>query len=334
MPAGHMTVGVVLVITLAFLFDFLNGMHDAANSIATVVSTRVLSPKQAVIWAGFFNFIAAFFFNVHVADTIGKGLVNPQIIDTAVIAGALIGASLWDWITIVFGIPVSSSHALIGGLCGAGIAKAGFDCLLFGTLKTTVLFIFLSPLIGLVFGFGLMVSVFWLFRKRSPSQVDRTFRVGQLLSAGLYSLSHGANDGQKTMGIIAVLLYSNGLLGDHFYVPKWVIIACCAVIGLGTMSGGWKIVNTMGNKVTKLKPVGGFCAETGAGLSILICSYFGIPVSTTHTITGAIVGVGTTQRMSAVRWGVAGRIVWAWVLTIPCAAITSALVYKAVALVL
>ena len=319
---------------LAFLFDFMNGMHDAANSIATVVSTRVLSPKQAVIWAGFFNFIAAFFFNVHVADTIGKGLVNPSVIDTAVIAGALIGASLWDWITIVFGIPVSSSHALIGGLVGAGVAKAGFDCLLYQQLKTTVIFIFLSPIIGLVFGFGLMVSVFWIFRRRSPSQVDRTFRVGQLMSAALYSLSHGANDGQKTMGIIAVLLYSNGLLGDKFYVPKWGIIACCAVIGLGTMSGGWKIVHTMGSKVTKLKPVGGFCAETGAGLSILICSYFGIPVSTTHTITGAIVGVGTTQRLSAVRWGVAGRIVWAWVLTIPCAAITAALTYKVVALFL
>ena len=324
--------GVVAVVALAFLFDFMNGMHDAANSIATVVSTRVLSPKQAVIWAGFFNFIAAFFFDVHVADTIGKGIVNPLAIDTAVIAGALIGASLWDWITIVFGIPVSSSHALIGGLMGAGVAKAGVGCLLYEKLKITILFIFLSPLIGLVFGFGLMVAVFWLFRRRSPSQVDRTFRVGQLLSAGLYSLSHGANDGQKTMGIVAVLLYTNGFLGDKFYVPKWVIIACCAVIALGTMSGGWKIVNTMGNKVTKLKPVGGFCAETGAGLSILICSYFGIPVSTTHTITGAIVGVGTTQRLSAVRWGVAGRIVWAWVLTIPCAAITAALVYKAIVL--
>ncbi|MBI3564444.1 MAG: inorganic phosphate transporter [Elusimicrobia bacterium] len=309
-------------------------MHDAANSIATVVSTRVLSPRQAVVWAAFFNFIAAFFFEVHVADTIGKGLVDPKVIDTAVVAGALIGASLWDWITIVFGIPVSSSHALIGGMIGAGFAKAGLGCLQYEKLKTTVAFIFLSPMIGLVFGFGLMVAVFWLFRKRSPSQVDRTFRVGQLLSAALYSLSHGANDAQKTMGIIAVLLYSNGLLGDKFYVPSWVIVACCAVIGLGTMLGGWKIVHTMGNKVTKLKPVGGFCAETGAGLSILICSGLGIPVSTTHTITGAIIGVGTTQRLSAVRWGVAGRIVWAWVLTIPCAALTAALVYKAVALVL
>jgi inorganic phosphate transporter, PiT family len=331
---GHWPLSVAVVVALAFLFDFLNGMHDAANSIATVVSTRVLSPRQAVVWAGFFNFVAAFLFKVSVADTIGKGLVDPRAIDTAVVAGALIGASLWDWITIVFGIPVSSSHALIGGLVGAGVAKAGFSCLQYEKLKVTFAFIFLSPLIGLAFGFGLMVAVFWLFRRRSPSQVDRFFRVGQLFSAGLYSLSHGANDAQKTMGLIAVLLYSNGLLGDKFYVPAWVIVTCCAVIGLGTMLGGWKIVNTMGNKVTKLKPVGGFCAETGAGLSILICSYFGIPVSTTHTITGAIVGVGTTQRLSAVRWGVAGRIVWAWVLTIPCAAVTAALTYKLLALVL
>lgn len=330
----HAPVAVVVVVALAFLFDFLNGMHDAANSIATIVSTRVLSPRQAVVWAAFFNFVAAFGFGVHVANTIGKGLVDPTVVNTAVIAGALIGASLWDWATIVFGIPVSSSHALIGGLVGAGVAKAGFGCLQYAKLKTTILFIFLSPLIGLVFGFGLMVAVFWLFRRRSPSQVDRTFRIGQLLSAGLYSLSHGANDAQKTMGIIAVLLFSNGLIGDKFYVPIWVVLSCHAVIALGTLLGGWKIVNTMGNKVTKLKPVGGFCAETGAGLSILICSYFGIPVSTTHTITGAIIGVGTTQRLSAVRWGVAGRIVWAWVLTIPCAAVTAALTYKLIALFL
>ncbi len=329
---GHPSVGVVIVVALAFLFDFLNGMHDAANSIATIVSTRVLSPRQAVVWAAFFNFVAAFGFGVHVANTIGKGLVNAAVIDTAVIAGALIGASLWDWVTIVFGIPVSSSHALIGGLVGAGVAKAGFACLQYEKLKMTVLFIFLSPMIGLVFGFGLMVLVFWLFRRRSPSQVDRVFRIGQLLSAGLYSLSHGANDAQKTMGIIAVLLFSNGLLGDKFYVPTWVILSCHAVIAMGTLLGGWKIVNTMGNKVTKLKPVGGFCAETGAGLSILICSSFGIPVSTTHTITGAIVGVGTTQRLSAVRWGVAGRIVWAWILTIPCAALTAGLTYRLIAL--
>lgn len=321
---------VVFIIGLAYLFDFLNGMHDAANSIATVVSTRVLSPRTAVIWAAFFNFIAAFGFGVHVANTIGKGLVEPSVIDNAVIIGALVGASLWDWITIVYGIPVSSSHALIGGLIGAGIAKAGFVCLIPKKLILTVAFIFLSPTIGLLFGFGLMIAVFWLFRRRSPGQVDRFFRVGQLLSAGLYSLSHGANDAQKTMGIISILLFSNGMLGDTFFVPWWVVISCHAVMGLGTLMGGWKIVKTMGNKVTKLKPVGGFCAETGAGISILLCSLAGIPVSTTHTITGAIVGVGSTQRLSAVRWGVAGRIVWAWILTIPCAAVTSALTYLAV----
>ena len=331
MEAHHLSFGLLFVVGLAYLFDFLNGMHDAANSIATVVSTRVLSPRQAVVWAAFFNFIAAFGFGVHVANTIGKGLIDPNVVDTAVVAGALIGASLWSWITIVLGIPVSSSHSLIGGMIGAGISKAGTGCLLYDKLKTTCMFIVLSPMIGMFFGFSLMVAMFWLFRRRSPSQVDRTFRVGQLLSAGLYSLSHGANDAQKTMGIISVLLFSNGLLGEKFYVPYWVVLSCHAVIGLGTLMGGWKIVNTMGNKVTKLKPVGGFCAETGAGISIIICSYLGVPVSTTHTITGAIVGVGSTQRLSAVRWGVAGRIVWAWVLTIPFSALTAGLVYKLVA---
>lgn len=330
----HVSASVLFVVGLAYLFDFLNGMHDSANSIATIVSTRVLSPKYAVAWAAFFNFAAFAVFGVHVANTIGKGLVDPSVVDTSVVAGALIGASLWSWITIVLGIPVSSSHALIGGMIGAGISKAGTSCLQYEKLKTTVAFIFLSPMIGMFFGFTLMVAVFWLFRRKSPSQVDRTFRVGQLLSASLYSLSHGGNDAQKTMGLISVLLFSNGLLGDKFYVPFWVVISCHAVIGLGTLMGGWKIVNTMGNKVTKLKPVGGFCAETGAGLSIAICSFLGVPVSTTHTITGAIVGVGSTQRLSAVRWGVAGRIVWAWFLTIPFAAITAGLVYKVVALFL
>ena len=321
----------IVIIGLAYLFDFLNGMHDAANSIATVVSTRVLSPRHAVIWAAFFNFIAAFGFGVHVANTIGKGLVNPAVIDNAVVAGALVGASLWDWITIVYGIPVSSSHALIGGLVGAGLAKAGWGCLLQKKLLMTLAFIFLSPVIGLVFGFGLMTAVFWIFRRRSPGQVDSFFRVGQLLSAALYSLSHGTNDAQKTMGVISVLLFANGYLGDKFYVPWWVILSCHAVIALGTLLGGWKIVKTMGNKVTKLKPVGGFCAETAAGIAILLCSLGGIAVSTTHTITGAIVGVGSTQRLSAVRWGVAGRILWAWVLTIPCAAMTAALTYWVIA---
>ncbi len=330
----HVSASVLFVITLAYLFDFLNGMHDSANSIATVVSTRVLSPKHAVIWAAFFNFAAFAIFGVHVANTIGKGLVDPKIVDTAVVAGALIGASIWSWITIRLGIPVSSSHSLIGGMLGAGISKAGTACLQYEKLKTTVIFIFMSPLIGMLFGFTLMIAMFWIFRRKSPSQVDRTFRVGQLLSAGLYSLSHGGNDAQKTMGIITALLFANGLLGDKFYVPFWVVLSCHAVIALGTLMGGWKIVHTMGNKVTKLKPVGGFCAETGAGLAIMICSFMGVPVSTTHTITGAIVGVGSTQRLSAVRWGVAGRIVWAWVLTIPFAAITSALTYQAVKLFL
>ncbi|MBI5596041.1 MAG: inorganic phosphate transporter [Elusimicrobia bacterium] len=318
---------VIVIAGLAYLFDFLNGMHDAANSIATVVSTRVLSPRKAVVWAAFFNFVAAFGFGVHVAGTIGKGLVDPAVIDNAVIAGALIGASLWDWLTIVLGIPVSSSHALIGGLVGAAVMKAGPACLLTKKLYTTIAFIFISPMVGLLFGFLLMVAVSWIFRRRSPSQVDSFFRVGQLLSAGLYSLSHGANDAQKTMGIITVLLFTNGYLTGEFHVPTWVILSCHAVIAAGTMMGGWKIVQTMGNKVTKLKPVGGFCAETGAGISIIICSLAGIPVSTTHTITGAIVGVGSTHRVSAVRWGVASRIVWAWVLTIPCAAVTAALTY-------
>ncbi|TBR20175.1 inorganic phosphate transporter [bacterium] len=324
---------VVFICALAYLFDFLNGMHDAANSIATVVSTRVLSPRQAVVWAAFFNFVAAFGFGVHVATTIGKGLVDPAVIDNAVIVGALVGASLWDYITMVLGIPVSSSHALIGGLLGAAMMKAGTGCLLYAKLLTTVAFIFLSPTIGLIFGMAMMVAVSWIFRHKSPSQVDSTFRIGQLFSAGVYSLSHGANDAQKTMGIISVLLFSNGYLGATFHIPWWVILSCHGVIALGTLMGGWKIVQTMGSRVTKLKPVGGFCAETGAGVAILAFSLAGIPVSTTHTITGAIVGVGSTNRLSAVRWGIAGRIVWAWVLTIPCAAATAALTYLAAKLV-
>ncbi|MBI3296933.1 MAG: inorganic phosphate transporter [Elusimicrobia bacterium] len=302
-------------------------MHDAANSIATVVATRVLSPRKAVVWAAFFNFVAAFGFGVHVANTIGKGLLDPAVIDNAVIVSALLGASLWSWITIALGIPVSSSHALIGGMLGAGYMKGGVHALLYKKLGLTVAFIFVSPTVGLIFGMLLMIGVAWLFRAKSPAQVDGFFRVGQLFSAALYSLAHGANDAQKTMGIIAVLLFANGYLGDTFYVPTWVILSCHAVIALGTMMGGWKIVKTMGSKVTKLKPVGGFCAETGAGVAIMLCSLGGIPVSTTHTITGAIVGVGSVHRVSAVRWGVAGRIVWAWVLTIPCASVTAALTY-------
>jgi PiT family inorganic phosphate transporter len=321
---------VFLIIALALLFDFLNGMHDAANSIATIVSTRVLSPRRAVMWAAFFNFAAAFFFGVHVASTIGKGLVDPSVIDNAVLLGALIGAALWDWITIVYGIPVSSSHALIGGLVGAAVAKAGFGCLLREKLTQTLIFIVVSPLVGMAFGLALMIAVMWIFRRRSPGQVESFFKYGQLASSALLSLSHGGNDAQKTMGIISVALFTNGMMGDKFYVPDWVIASCYVTIALGTLMGGWKIVATMGHKMTKLRPVGGFCAETGAGLSIGLCSLFGIPVSTTQTITGSIMGVGATHRLSAVRWGLAGRILWAWVLTIPCAALTSALVYVAV----
>lgn len=318
---------VVFIVFIALVFDFLNGMNDAANSIATVVSTRVLSPRWAVVWAAFFNFVAAFGFGVHVATTIGKGLVDPAVVDNAVILAALIGGGLWTWLCTKVGLPISVSHSLIGGLVGAGVAKAGFACLLPKKLIITVLFIFLSPIIGLVFGFILMIAVFWLFRSRTPGQVDSVFRVGQLVSAALYSLSHGTNDAQKTMGIIAVLLFTNGYLGETFYIPMWVILSCHAVIALGTLAGGWKVIHTLGDKVTKLKPAGGFCAETGAGFSIIACSLAGIPVSTTHTITGAIIGVGSTVRLSAVRWGVAGSIVWAWVLTIPASSLVAGASY-------
>ena len=318
---------VVAIIALAYLFDFLNGMHDAANSIATVVSTRVLSPRWAVAWAAFFNFVAAFGFGVHVANTVGKGIVDPSALNNTAIFAALLGGGLWNALTIWLGIPVSSSHSLIGGLIGAAVAKSGWGCLLPPKIIVTAAFIVLSPLVGLAAGLGLMVGVAWLFRRRAPGQVDGIFRVGQLLSSALLSLSHGTNDAQKTMGIISVLLFTNGYLGSSFHVPWWVILSCHAVIGLGTFLGGWRVVRTMGSQITKLQPVGGFCAETAAGLGILAASYGGIPVSTTHTITGAIVGVGSTSRLSAVRWGVAGRIVWAWVLTIPCSAAAAWLAY-------
>jgi inorganic phosphate transporter, PiT family len=322
---------VIVIIALAYLFDFLNGMHDAANSIATIVSTRVMSPRHAVVWAAFFNFVAAFFFGVHVATTIGKGLVDPSIIDNTLLLSALVGGSLWNWLTIELGIPVSSSHSLIGGLIGAAVAKAGTKALLFASLKKTVLFMFISPPIGMAISFGLMVAVLWAFRRRSPSQVDRFFRLGQLVSSGALSLAHGTNDSQKTMGIITVLLFTNGYLGKEFHVPWSVILSCHAVMGLGTLAGGWKVVHTMGNKVTKLRPAGGFCAETASAISIIACSLIGIPVSTTHVVTGSVVGVGATHRLSAVRWGVAGRIVWAWILTIPCAALTAAATYTVAA---
>jgi len=322
-----MTLGILLLVLLALAFDFLNGFHDSANSIATVVSTRVLSPKQAVIWASFFNFIAFLFFGLHVANTIGKGIVDIAVMDNKIIFGALIGACLWDIVTWYFGLPTSSSHALIGGMIGSALVKAGYKSLVIKGILKTVAFIFVSPMLGLVLGLGFGVLVYWLFRKSVPQKVDSFFRKGQLVSAAAYSLGHGGNDAQKTMGIIASLLFTSNLLGSRFYIPFWVVIACNISIALGTMFGGWRIVKTMGQKITKLKPVDGFCAETGAAATLFISSAFGIPVSTTHTITGAIMGVGSLRRFSAVRWGVAGRIVWTWILTIPCAALISAGAY-------
>jgi len=319
-----MTALVATVILVALAFDFVNGFHDAANSIATVVSTRVLSPRYAVLWAAFFNFVAFLVFQTHVATTIGKDVVDPKVIDTAVVFAALTGAIAWDLITWWFGIPSSSSHALIGGLAGAAIAKGGATVLDASGLAKIGVSIVLSPLLGLALGFSLMVAVFWIFRRFTPARVDAWFRRGQLVSAALYSLGHGGNDAQKTMGIISVLLFANGFLGDTFYVPLWVVLACHAAMGLGTLSGGWRIVRTMGMRITKLRPVGGFCAETGGAVTLFLATHLGIPVSTTHTITGAIVGVGSVQNTSAVRWGVAGRIVWAWILTIPCSALIAA----------
>jgi PiT family inorganic phosphate transporter len=325
-----MTLAVASVILVALAFDFVNGFHDAANSIATVVSTRVLSPRYAVIWAAFFNFIAFLIFETHVANTIGKGVVDAHVIDTAVVFAALTGGIVWDLITWWFGIPSSSSHALIGGLAGAAVAKAGARVLDTAGLTKIGISIVLSPLLGLVLGFLLMTLVFWTFRHFTPTRVDAIFRRGQLVSAALYSLGHGGNDAQKTMGVIAVLLYANGMLGPDFYVPLWVVLACHAAMGLGTLTGGWRIVRTMGMRITKLKPVGGFCAETGGAVTLFLATGLGIPVSTTHTITGAIVGVGSVMNASAVRWGVAGRIVWAWVLTIPCSAFIAALTWMIV----
>jgi PiT family inorganic phosphate transporter len=323
-----MTLDILFLIALALTFDFLNGFHDSANSIATVVSTRVLSPRYAVIWAAFFNFIAFLFFGLHVANTIGKGIIDIAIIDKGIIFGTLAGACSWNIITWYFGLPTSSSHALIGGMIGTAILKAGSKALVWKGIFKTVSFIFISPVIGLVFGLVIGVAVYWIFRKSTPFKVDFIFRKGQLVSAAFYSLGHGSNDAQKTMGIIASLLFSAGFLGGKFYIPFWVVIVCHTAIALGTMIGGWRIVKTMGQKVTKLKPVDGFCAESGAAIMLFISSAFGIPVSTTHTITGAIMGIGSLRRLSAVRWGIVERIVWAWILTIPCSAIISALAYS------
>ncbi len=312
---------VAFIILVALLFDYINGFHDAANSIATVVSTRVLSPMQAVVWAAFFNFIAAFGFGVSVAKTVGKGVVESAVVDQWVILAGLTGAIVWDLITWYYGIPTSSSHALIGGFAGAAVFKAGFASLVPSGLVKIMAFIVLAPLLGMAVGFVLMVGVYWVFRRARPSRVDGLFRRLQLLSAAAYSLGHGTNDAQKTMGIIAILLFSAGYLGPEFYVPFWVILAAHAAIGLGTFAGGWRIVKTMGMRLTKLRPVGGFCAESAGALMLIGTAVGGIPVSTTHTITGSIVGVGATQRVSAVRWGLAGRIVWAWILTIPLSAL-------------
>ncbi|MBU0914880.1 MAG: inorganic phosphate transporter [Gammaproteobacteria bacterium] len=319
---------VMALVVLALLFDFMNGFHDAANSIATVVSTGVLRPSQAVLFAAFFNFIAIFVFHLSVAATVGKGIADAGVIDTHVVFGALTGAITWNVITWYYGIPSSSSHALIGGIVGAVIAKAGASALIATGIIRTVTFIFVSPLLGFTLGSLMMVLVAWICRRTPPSKVDRWFRRLQLVSAGAYSLGHGGNDAQKTIGIIWMLLISTGYAaaGDKA-PPTWTIVACYAAIGLGTMFGGWRIVRTMGQKITKLKPVGGFCAETGGALTLFIATGLGVPVSTTHTITGAIVGVGSVQRASAVRWGVAGNIVWAWILTIPASAFVAAVAY-------
>jgi inorganic phosphate transporter, PiT family len=322
-----MTFEILFLIFLALAFDFLNGFHDSANSIATIVSTRVLTPAKAVMWAAFFNFVAYFMFGHHVANTIGKGIIDIHIVDNAVIFGTLVGACGWNIITWYFGLPTSSSHALIGGMIGAGIVKAGPGALVASGIIKTVSFIFISPVLGLMLGvfFGYVVNI--LFARSTPSKVEHIFRKGQLFSAALYSMGHGGNDAQKTMGIIASLLFSAGLLGGEFHVPGWVVIACYVTISIGTMFGGWRIVKTMGQKVAKLRPHDGFCAETGAAVMLFTASSFGIPVSTTHTITGAIMGVGSVKRASAVRWGVAGRIVWAWIITIPCSAAMAATAY-------
>jgi PiT family inorganic phosphate transporter len=324
------TLAVVALIVVALTFDYINGFHDAANSIATVVSTRVLSPGQAVIWAAVFNFIAAFTFGTAVAKTVGAGLVDITIVTFAVIFAGLIGAIVWDLITWYFGLPTSSSHALIGGYAGAAVAKAGFSAIIASGWTKTLIFIVLAPLMGMVLGFLIMMLTMWIFRGFSPGRVDQWFRRLQLFSAAAYSLGHGGNDAQKTMGIIAGVLVAGGylqLVDGHLPIPFWVIMAAHAAIALGTLSGGWRIIHTMGSKITKLQPVGGFAAETAGAISLFTATHLGIPVSTTHTITGAIIGVGSIKRLSAVRWGIAGRIVWAWILTIPASAAISAVVY-------
>ena len=323
---------VLIVILVALIFDYINGFHDAANSIATVVSTRVLSPGRAVIWAAFFNFVAAFVFGTAVAKTVGAGMVDVSIVTTSVILAGLTGAIIWDLITWYYGLPTSSSHALIGGYAGAAIAKVGMSALILSGWTKTLIFIVLAPMIGLALAFVLMTSLLWIFRRSAPSRVDGYFRKLQLVSAAAYSLGHGGNDAQKTMGIIAGALYAGGYLSE-FTIPLWVILAAHAAIALGTLAGGWRIIHTMGSKITRLQPVGGFAAETAGAISLFTATSLGVPVSTTHTITGAIIGVGSTRRLSAVRWGVAQQIVWAWVLTIPASAAIASATYFALSLV-
>jgi PiT family inorganic phosphate transporter len=323
-----MSIAVVFIITIALGFDFFNGFHDAANSIATVVSTRVLSPRQAVAWAAFFNFAAFIIFGTAVAATIAKDVVKPEIFSNGVIFAGLMGAIAWDVITWLFGLPTSSSHALVGAMSGAAVASAGWGALIASGFQKIAVFIVLSPIIGLLLAFTLMVIVYWAFHRRTKvDKLNRGFRRMQLVSAAAFSLGHGANDAQKTMGVILALLIANGIVGRDAGVPLWVVLSAHTAIGLGTLFGGWRIVHTMGSKITKLQPVGGMCAETAAAITLFFTAHAGIPVSTTHTITGAIVGVGTTQRLAAVRWGVAGRVVWAWVLTIPGAFVISYFIY-------
>ena len=328
-----MTLGIILLIILALSFDFLNGFHDSANSIATVVSTRVLSPKLAVLWAAVFNFAAYFFFGHHVAKTIGKGIIDIGIIDQKIIFATLMGACIWNIITWYLGLPTSSSHALIGGMIGAALVKTGPKALMIPGMQKTVAFIVISPVAGFILGIFLAWLVYNLFRRATPLKVDHIFRKGQLVSAAFYSMGHGGNDAQKTMGIITALLFSVGMVANVDNIPMWVVLACYGTISLGTIFGGWRIVKTMGQKVAKLKPIDGFCAETSAAISLFVSSSMGVPVSTTHTITGAIMGVGSMKRASAVKWGLAGTIVWAWVLTIPFSALIAAISYYLINLV-
>lgn len=323
----HAILIMVLLVGVALIFDFMNGFHDAANSIALMVSTRLLTPQAAVVWAAFFNLVAFLFFGLHVANTVGKGIISKEIIDNAVIFGALGGAISWNLITWWFGIPSSSSHALVGGLVGAGVAKSGTGAIVAAGLLKTSLAIILSPLFGLLLALILSVAVLWIYEKSSPYPTERRFNKLQFVSSSLYSLGHGGNDAQKTMGIIAVLLYANGYLHGDFNVPFWVVISCQIAMGLGTLFGGWRIVRTMGMGITRIRPSGGFCAQTSGAIALFIATSLGIPVSTTHTITGAIIGVGMSRRVSAVRWGLASRIVWAWILTIPCAGLVAAMSY-------